>query len=587
MQSYSLIPAAALLLNCFVWSYIYAQKKNNPVNLSFLIYAADLTLWIVSVIMLRQPNSQSLIIPIMKAGSISWLTIIFAFLNFVYVFTGKKKDSIYNLFIFLSIVSIILNFSTDYITSGYIPAYWGYDEIHGQLFLPAVFFVIILPGIYSLYLLEHKRAQTKDITLKGKLNLIFIGSFITIVIGLLSNVIIPDIFNYSGIVKIAESATVIQSIFVFIAVIKYRLFCPGIEEAAPELFSRMHDAVVIMDVNGFIIQLNNAAKYLLHLEDYEPGGIHIFAVIDHHNINSEFQNLERELTIDNNYKIISITQTSITQNNTVTGKILIIRDITESKIAEKELIQSKEKAEEMNRLKSYFLANLSHELRTPMIGILGCSEIISQELENSELKQMADIISKSGKRLLDTLNSLLYLSRIEANETEIDIQEVEIGEIIKETYETFQALAEKENLKLMLDLQKDRVLAKVDGELFKEAVYHLVRNAIEFTNQGVIIISLNHVIEMNNASAIVKVIDTGKGIPKEYLTVIFEPFRQVSEGLSRESEGIGLGLTISKRFIELMGGKISVESEVGKGSVFTINVPASERIIVHRPAVKT
>jgi|GEM_PF-4333502 len=582
MQTFSLIPIAAFMINGFVWTYIYAQKKNSPVNFAFLIYASDLSLWIISVIMLRQPVSQSLVLPIMRVGSISWLTITFAFLNFTYVYIKKDKDSIYYLFLFLSLLAIVINFSTDFITYGYRLTYWGYDELHGTLFLPVAFTVISIPGIYSLYLIEKEQRKNKDGNFKNELKLLFWGSIITFGLGLLSNVIVPNILDYNEFVKFAESGTAIQSIFIFIAITKYKLFYPGIEEASPELFSRMHDAVIILNLNGFIIQLNNVAKNLFHLENYKLGELHILTLIDHHNINSDFQNLERELIIDNDYKIISVTQTSIVQNNILTGKILILRDITEYKLAEQELIHAKEEAETMNKLKSYFLANLSHELRTPMIGILGCSEIISQELENSELKQMADIIASSGKRLLDTLNSLVDLSRIEADQTEIDIQEINIAEMIKESVSSFQTSASKKNLKLACDIQKEYALAKVDSQKFKEIINHLIKNAIEFTKEGIILVSLGSDVRNNKSYAVINISDTGKGIPKKYQSIIFEPFRQVSEGLSREAEGIGLGLTISKKFLELMGGELSVESEVDKGSVFTIRVPASERMIISR-----
>jgi PAS domain S-box-containing protein len=258
----------------------------------------------------------------------------------------------------------------------------------------------------------------------------------------------------------------------------------------------------------------------------------------------------------------------------ITHFLAVKEDVTEKKQKEIELVNAKEKAEESERLKSSFLANMSHELRTPMVGILGFAELMSDIAENPELKDFAENITKSGKRLLETLNLILDLSRIEAGRMEIKKSEVDIVQLSEEVFKNYVPEAEKKNLKIKFSFSEKRIICKVDERMLWESINNLINNAIKYTKTGEVKIDVNS----NNNKAFIKVKDTGIGIPKNSLDTIFEEFRQVSEGYSRGFEGTGLGLTITKNFIVKNGGKISVESEIGIGSVFTIELPILKTI---------
>lgn len=255
----------------------------------------------------------------------------------------------------------------------------------------------------------------------------------------------------------------------------------------------------------------------------------------------------------------------------ITHFLAIKEDITEKKQKEIELINAKEKAEESERLKSSFLANMSHELRTPMVGILGFAEILKDAVDNEELKDYSDNILKSGKRLLETLNLILDLSRIEAGKLEIKKGETDLVQLSKEVYINYVPEAEKKYLIIKFDSNYEHIISKVDERMLYESINNLVNNAIKFTKAGEIKIEVTA--DNNENKAYIKISDTGIGIPKESQKTIFEEFRQASEGYSRSFEGTGLGLTITKNFIEKNGGKITLDSEVGLGSVFTIELP--------------
>ena len=255
----------------------------------------------------------------------------------------------------------------------------------------------------------------------------------------------------------------------------------------------------------------------------------------------------------------------------------VVRDITQRKLTEEALINAKEKAEEMNKLKSNFLANMSHELRTPMTGILGFSEILADELRDENERQMAQVIHTGGKRLMNTLNLILNLSKLESESVSVNPEIVNLSELSATTLKMFEVLARNKDLELIFEADED-VCSELDEQFTIQVLSNLIQNAITYTNSGFVKVHVGSEKFGKDEFAVLKVIDTGIGIKKEKQQVIFEPFRQVSEGFNRTYEGTGLGLTITKKYVELMNGTISVTSELGEGTVFTVKFPCSPNV---------
>jgi PAS domain S-box-containing protein len=260
-----------------------------------------------------------------------------------------------------------------------------------------------------------------------------------------------------------------------------------------------------------------------------------------------------------------------------TGSFGVFTDITERKKMVEELVAAKEKAEETNRLKSIFLANISHELRTPLVGILGYAETLYNELENPEFKEMAHTLLTSSTRLKETLNLLLDLSHIEADKLDVNISRQNLTFMVREKFKQFHSAAKEKGLRFQLVLGEDDLFINADERMLSQVIEHLLANAIKYTSKGDITVTISKIFENQKQYAQLKVKDTGVGIPKQSSKVIFEPFRQASEGFSRSFEGLGIGLTVAKKFIDMMGGEISVESELGKGSEFTVKFPIDSR----------
>ena len=252
------------------------------------------------------------------------------------------------------------------------------------------------------------------------------------------------------------------------------------------------------------------------------------------------------------------------------------RDTTERKNAEKKILQAKMMAEASNRLKSEFLANMSHELRTPLNAVIGFSDILIGEnfgeLNHKQEKYVKNI-SISGRHLLEIINSILDLSKIEAGKIELQYEEFSISDVIIEVNNILSTIAEKKTIKLNTIIDKEIKTIIADKGKLKQILYNLISNAVKFTPHGGVVN-----VEAYYAGDIVQidVMDTGIGIPEEEQKILFHPFVQLDSSASREYSGTGLGLTIVDRLVKLHKGNIWIKSEVGKGSTFTFTIPVKE-----------
>ncbi|HSO89143.1 MAG TPA: ATP-binding protein [Draconibacterium sp.] len=248
-------------------------------------------------------------------------------------------------------------------------------------------------------------------------------------------------------------------------------------------------------------------------------------------------------------------------------------EVNRRALIEKELIAAKEKAEESDKLKSAFLANMSHEIRTPMNGIMGFANLLHEAENEEEFNEFVDSIIKSGEHLLNLINDIIDLSKIEAGILKIEKSNFELNRLTKEIYDMFcvDANVVSKNIEFSYrnGLPDDDSMIYTDRIRLKQIMINLVNNACKYTDKG----SIEFYYSINGNALHFVVKDTGIGIPEDSQNYIFDRFMQASNGRTSGRESTGLGLSITKTYLNLMGGSISVKSKVDVGSEFTFILP--------------
>jgi len=358
------------------------------------------------------------------------------------------------------------------------------------------------------------------------------------------------------------------------------------EEKFRSITEQLKDVVFITDNKGLVTYISSSAQLIFGYSPQEMTGEPFMRFLDESDLADAIMqfrtSIESGSTRDLRTFLMKhkdgstfygeLSSSVYYQGDQPIGTMGLIRDITAKKHAEQELIQAKELAEQSDRLKSTFLANMSHEIRTPMNGILGFAQLLKeQHLTGDEQKQYLSVIEKSGNRMLNIINDIVSISKIESGQMDVSINETNINEQIDFVFNFFRPEVEKKGLRLLVNLHlpSKECIIKTDREKIYAILTNLVGNAHKFTSAG----SIEFGVKKKGGYLEFFVKDTGSGIADNQRELIFERFRQGNDLISRPYEGTGLGLSISKAFVELLGGKIWVESVLGKGSTFYFTIP--------------
>jgi len=352
------------------------------------------------------------------------------------------------------------------------------------------------------------------------------------------------------------------------------------EKKSMSIMENSADAIFITNQQGKYVYTNKAVSAMLGYTSEEMKSKTIADISPPNKIEEYFKFFKQILNEGKGYTEIELLKKDGNYISTDLNAVILpdgtiygsCRDITERKQTESELIKAKEQAEESDRLKSAFLTNMSHEIRTPMNGILGFAELLKDpNISSDDQQDFIQTIQISGARMLNTINSIVDISKIESGLIGVDIKETNLNEKIEFTYKFFKQEVEIKGLQFLVKkgLPSTEAIIKTDNEKVYAILTNLIRNAIKFTYEG----SIEFGYEKKGEYLEFFVKDTGIGIPQRQRQMIFQRFRQGSESHNRGYEGSGLGLSIAKSYVEMLGGEIWVESEEGKGSTFYFTIP--------------
>jgi signal transduction histidine kinase len=445
-----------------------------------------------------------------------------------------------------------------YLILSLLYAFFGYLDsvVAGQyfdLFIVIRIIVVVLLLFVFFYSYSNKFRETWQ-------TLIFITYFIGAVGIILMLVLLPEVVVYSsGLILVFLAGSVL---------IKLRFLAFSIASWLVIVFYIIAGIVWKVD---FTVVLSNSFFFTgaiiigmiaaYRTEVFNRDNFNLYLQIAKKNVQIEHANRNLEDKVEERTKLLNFRNKELKE------------EVKRRALIEKELIAAKEKAEESDKLKSAFLANMSHEIRTPMNGIMGFANLLHEAENEEEFNEFVDSIIKSGEHLLNLINDIIDLSKIEAGILKIEKSNFELNRLTKEIYDMFcvdiNVVSKNIEFNYKDGLSDEDSLICTDRVRLKQIMINLVNNACKYTDNG----SIEFYYTIKNDSLVFVVKDTGIGIPEESQNFIFDRFMQASNGRTTGRNSTGLGLSITKTYLNLMGGSISVKSKVDVGSEFSFILP--------------
>lgn len=592
MNYYALLPLMSAIVNVFLWTFVFALHNRTLSKKVYLVFVAFCACWGLFDFAAWSHQDTSVQYGLLRISSIAWISLTPLYLYFAYLLTDRPVDWILQ---FIGITTLMFTATavcTDLIVKDIEQTHWGVVMVPGRLYYLTIIASVILPGVYSIHLIGKKVVRSKGIV-KKQLQFFLTGISCTWSVIIIINVVLVILLEQSQLPSLGSTIVCLQAIVVFIASTRYRFLNVGIQEVAIDIFSKASDGVVLLDYNGRIIEINEAAQKMMgispkhtlstYIEDLIPKPYGFKKNLE--NLEIDFQNRKSE-----DVRLGLLSQCNFYQGNVWAGKLITIKNITVRKDAEQAkriqaaLTAKLQKSQEMKMVALGELASeIVHNFNNLMSGIVGYASILRRKLKgNDELLTLLDGISRTVENAASMGKDIISFSKTDEQPHQIVDIHQSITNCIGLARHSFN-----DNIEFSLELnasQSEVLAAEADIE---NLVLNMCINAkdampeggkISIRTQNTFIAAKSdeqfpqHQVKMPNSKNICLTIsDTGQGIDPVILDRIFEPFFTTK----KHNGGTGLGLSNAYGIVKKLNGNISVESQPYCGTTFTMSFPAN------------
>ncbi len=591
MNYFILIPFLSFFLHSLIITYVIAKNPKSKTNWAFAKFAGLIAMWALTDCIIWSLPADNTTLLLMRLQIIIWLPSAFMAFYFISIILKKKLGPVFFIYLFLTIIFALIGAFTNLIALDISKTDWGNILIPGQLYIFTLLFVNTSLIVYVVFLLISHYLKEKDPIMKKQLHYLCIGSIITYACVFFVNVILNAIFDIRSIPAFGTFLVLIQSIFISIAIVRYNFLTVGVKETANELFTQINDAVIIINQNGEVIEINNKAfdffrikeKKNLQYSDIFP---------DKYSYNDEYYNKEIEL---DNEKVVHyglLSQSTLKEKKIVLGKLVIIKDVTLLRVREKEQIVLKEQVRQSQVVKMEAIGQLAggiaHDFNNMLTAIAGYADLIERESNkySEKLNKFSKRIITAIRRASDLTGKLLAF----AGKGKHEMIPVDSHKVIMDVINLLKHSIDK-RITITNELDAVDPVIKGDFTQIENAVLNIGINASDVMSGGGELIFKTENIHLDNEMLSelspenkpgyyikISISDTGCGINEEIKSRIFEPFFTTKD----KGKGTGLGLASVYGTIKNHSGFIQLDSRINVGTTFHVFLPHSSESVIKR-----
>jgi PAS domain S-box-containing protein len=591
MNFYALIPLASFLLILFVWSFVLGQRRRDPVNSAFLLFAGVGGTWIGLELLFYIPAFVGFEDEILRAVVPLWMSIGFLFMNFAYRLVERRPDAIYFVFLAATFIGVVIDLATDWVILGHHRYDWGVADVRDPLTHSAICTAPVASSLFGLWLVFDRWRKASEIQVKRPLSMVVFGGLVTLSGISVLDIILPNVFGILDFPRFGSSALALFTVVVYAAVTRYNFLSISVEHVAEELFEDVRDGIVLVDHQGKVRRMNRAAIEMLGTQTTGFAGRPVEDLLPGCTAEQDFRNRELAFDDQGSPQVLSVSQSSNTKKGVEIGKILILRDITEQKKAEELLRRSHNELEEEVRRRTEELrqaqkmeaigtlaGGIAHDFNNLLAAILGFATAARDDLSSEHpLRSDLEEVVVAARRARDIVQQLLTFSRRDDAERSV----VAVDQVLSEALKLLR-VSLPPTIKIERDVEDAACTVRADQAQLHQVLMNLCTNAYQAMGDsgGVLGVSLK-LIDLDEQAAAshpplaagrhvrVTISDTGHGMTSETAERIFDPFFTTKS----DGTGTGLGLATVQRILQAHGGTIDVQSEVGQGSAFSIYLP--------------